>query len=84
MNRAASGSDRAGCATAWTTYADVATNVATAVATGRSRKATATGTRKKASRAFENGPPERTASTLIAAMSTPVVTAAKCAPAGLR
>ena len=51
---------------------------------GRKRNATATGTRKNASRAFEKAPPERTASTLIAAMSTPVVTSASSCVAGRR
>ena len=41
-----------------------------------------TGTRKNASRASENAPPESTASTLIIAMSTPVAASAKRPPTG--
>ena len=84
MKRAASGWLAAGCATAWTTYAEVVTTTAAAVIAGRKRKATATGTRKKASRACEKAPPDRTASALIAAMSTPVAARASPWPTGRR
>ena len=46
--------------------------MAVAVAAGRKRKATVTGTMKNARRTCENGPPESAASRLKATMSTPV------------
>ncbi len=48
----------------------------------RRRNATATGTTKNASRAWENAPPDRIARTLIATMSTEVVSSANRGPAG--
>ena len=84
MKRAASGWSAAGWSTAWVTYAATVTTTATAVTAGRKRKATATGMRKNASRLCENAPPERTASMLIAAMSTPVAARARRSVAGRR
>jgi hypothetical protein len=60
------------------------TIAAAAVIDGWNRNATVTGTRKNASRACENAPPDRSAITLIATMSTPVSTSASCWDTGRR
>ena len=60
------------------------TAAAAAVIDGRKRNATVTGTRKKASRACEKAPPDSSAITLIAAMSTPVNTSASRSDTGRR